>query len=59
MAFPKIGLYLGRGREVTGSVAVADIQMPGRLMGKNKFQLFLTEEKGHPKRLAHSFNHSA
>ncbi len=45
MAFPKIGLYLGRGREVTGSVVIADIQMPGRLMGKNKFQLFLTERK--------------
>jgi NAD(P)H-hydrate epimerase len=45
MALPKIGLYLGKGREVTGSIAVADIQMPDRLIEKHKSKLFLTEER--------------
>ena len=45
MALPKIGLCLGRGREVTGSISVADIQMPGRLIKKYRSKLFLTEER--------------
>jgi NAD(P)H-hydrate epimerase len=45
MALPKIGLYLGKGREVTGSVAVADIQIPARLVEKQKSKVYLIEEK--------------
>ena len=44
MALPKIGLCLGRGRDVTGLISVADIQMPGRLIKKYQSKLFLTEE---------------
>jgi ADP-dependent NAD(P)H-hydrate dehydratase / NAD(P)H-hydrate epimerase len=45
MALPKVGLFLGKGREATGSVAVADIQMPAPLMNQLKSQQFLVEEK--------------
>jgi len=45
MALPKVGLYLGKAREATGSVAVADIQMPAPLMNQLKSQQFLVEEK--------------
>ncbi len=45
MALPKIGLYLGKGREATGSVSVADIQIPERLMKEKRSTVFLIEER--------------
>ena len=45
MALPKVGLYLGRGKEASGSVAVADIQMPPALTGKLTSRLFLAGEE--------------
>ena len=45
MALPKIGLVLGKGKEVSGSVAVADIQIPERLIERNISKVFLIEEK--------------
>ena len=45
MAFPKIGLYLGKGRQYTGKVSVADIQIP-RVLAKGKMSAtFLVEER--------------
>ena len=44
MAQPKVGLYLGNGKEASGVVAVADIQMPLALTGTLTSHLFLIGE---------------
>jgi NAD(P)H-hydrate epimerase len=45
MAFPKIGLYLGKGRQYTGMVSVADIHIPRALAKKKSSETFLVEER--------------
>ncbi|MGA7161692.1 MAG: NAD(P)H-hydrate dehydratase [Bacteroidota bacterium] len=44
MVLPKVGLYLGKGREYAGSVAVSDIQIPDRLLEEKKSAVSLVEE---------------
>ncbi len=45
MALPKIGLYLGKGKQYTGMVSVADIHIPRVLAKKNSSETFLVEER--------------
>ena len=62
MALPKIGLYVGRGPEYSGAIAVADIQMPEVLGRGLASQRFLVEEndvvRGLPERPVNAHKHS-
>lgn len=44
MAFPKIGLYFGKGRAYSGSISVADIGIRETMTDAESFRLFLVEE---------------
>ncbi len=62
MALPKIGLYIGKGPEYSGAVAIADIHMPEMLGRGVASQRFLVEEndvvRGLPKRPVNAHKHS-
>lgn len=45
LALPKIGLYLGKGRQYAGMVSVADIHIPRMLAKKKSSETFLVEER--------------
>ncbi len=61
-AAPKVGFYLGKGKEYSGKISIVDIHIPNSVIEKFSEKLFLTEKndvaKSLPRRSALSHKHS-